>query len=61
MLAGPPTVFRLALPATFAGYRAIELESDPRNEITEAWSDVAPGMPLFESILIVQNLPFLAA
>ncbi len=27
----------------------------------QTWSDVPPGMPLFESILIVQNLPFLGS
>ena len=35
-------------------------EAIPVSQI-QAWSDVPAGMPLFESILIVQNLPFLAS
>jgi two-component system, NarL family, sensor histidine kinase UhpB len=46
MLAGPPTVLPVALPAAFAGYRAIELESDPRNEIAEAWSEVVLSLAI---------------
>ena len=36
-------------------FEAIPVSPNP------AWSDVPPGMPLFESILIVQNLPFVAS
>lgn len=46
MLAGPPIILRLALPAEFAGYHAIELKSDPRNEIAEAWNDVALSLTI---------------
>jgi non-ribosomal peptide synthetase component F len=35
-------------------------EAIPVSQI-QAWSDVPAGMPLFESILIVQNLPFRAS
>jgi aryl carrier-like protein len=35
-------------------------EAIPLSRI-QAWSEVPPGMPLFESIVIVQNLPFVAA
>jgi non-ribosomal peptide synthetase component F/aryl carrier-like protein len=35
-------------------------ESIPLSRI-QAWSEVPPGMPLFESIVIVQNLPFVAS
>jgi non-ribosomal peptide synthetase component F len=35
-------------------------EAIPLSRI-QAWSEVPPGMPLFESILIVQNLPFVAS
>ena len=31
-----------------------------RSRGSKRWSDVPPGMPLFESIVIVQNLPFVA-
>ncbi len=27
----------------------------------QAWTDMAPGIPLFDSIVIVQNLPFIAS
>ena len=35
-------------------------EAIPLSHI-QAWSEVPAGMPLFESILIVQNLPFVAS
>ena len=35
-------------------------ESIPLARI-RTWSDVPPGMPLFESVVIVQNLPFVAS
>ena len=35
-------------------------EAIPLSKI-QAWSDVPPGMPLFESIVIVQNLPFVGS
>ena len=35
-------------------------EAIPLSHI-QAWSEVPPGMPLFESIVIVQNLPFVAS
>jgi surfactin family lipopeptide synthetase C len=35
-------------------------EAIPLSRI-QAWSEVPPGMPLFESIVIVQNLPFVAS
>jgi amino acid adenylation domain-containing protein len=43
------------LQTTIVGLR--RFESIPLSRI-RAWSDVPPGMPLFESIVIVQNLPF---
>jgi hypothetical protein len=44
------------LQATMVELR--KYEAIPVSQI-QAWSDVPAGMPLFESILIVQNLPFL--
>ena len=46
------------LQATMVELR--RFEAIPVSQI-QAWSDVPAGMPLFESILIVQNLPFLAS
>ncbi len=46
------------LQATMVELR--RFEAIPVSKI-QAWSDVPAGMPLFESILIVQNLPFLAS
>jgi non-ribosomal peptide synthetase component F len=44
-----------ALQATMIELR--QFESIPPSRI-RAWSEVPPGSPLFESIVIVQNLPF---
>jgi hypothetical protein len=46
------------LQATMVELR--RLEGVPLSRI-QAWSEVPPGMPMFESVLIVQNLPFLAS
>jgi amino acid adenylation domain-containing protein len=46
------------LQATMVELR--RFEAIPISKV-QAWSDVPAGMPLFESILIVQNLPFLAS
>jgi amino acid adenylation domain-containing protein len=46
------------LQATMAELR--RYEAIPVSQI-QAWSDMPAGMPLFESILIVQNLPFLTS
>ena len=46
------------LQATMVELR--RFEAIPLSRI-QAWSEVPPGMPLFESIVIVQNLPFVAS
>jgi aryl carrier-like protein len=46
------------LQATMVELR--RFEAIPLSRI-QAWSEVPPGMPLFESLLIVQNLPFVAS
>jgi two-component system, NarL family, sensor histidine kinase UhpB len=40
LIASPSMVLRAELPAPSNAYRAILLESDPHNEIGEAWSDI---------------------
>ncbi|MBV9430684.1 MAG: HAMP domain-containing protein [Hyphomicrobiales bacterium] len=40
LLAGPPNIVRLPMPAPLHGRGSIELETDPHNEIGEAWEDV---------------------
>ena len=47
-----------ALQATMVELR--RYERMPLSQI-QAWSELPSGMPLFESILVVQNLPFLAS
>ena len=46
------------LQATMVELR--RFEAIPPSKI-QAWSEVPPGMPLFESIVIVQNLPFVGS
>ena len=46
------------LQATMVELR--RFEAIPLSRI-QAWSEVPPGMPLFESIVIVQNLPFVGS
>ncbi len=46
------------LQAAMVDLRRFEAISPSR---IQAWSEVPPGMPLFESIVIVQNLPFVAS
>jgi len=37
---GAPDIVRLPLPLAFEGLGALELQSDPHNEIAELWSDI---------------------
>ncbi len=46
------------LQATMVELR--QFEAIPPSKI-QTWSEVPPGMPLFESIVIVQNLPFVGS
>jgi two-component system sensor histidine kinase UhpB len=41
LLAPPPKVLVVDLPEVFDSYGKLQLQTDPRNEVTEVWGDVA--------------------
>ncbi|MBV9568986.1 MAG: HAMP domain-containing protein, partial [Hyphomicrobiales bacterium] len=40
LLAGQPNIVRMSMPRSLQGRGSVELATDPRNEIGEAWEDV---------------------